>query len=302
MINFLPISILAYVLNGGSIIIDKILLQKSVSAPIVYTFYVGVLQLLALFLIPFGFQIYFGTPLFLSLASGVIFTLALYAFFSSLKLNEASMVGPVVGVLNPLFAAILGGLFLQQFLTTTQYLAILTLILGGLILTFNLIQSGLKTSNKLGWMILAGLLFALSYVLLRQAFLETTFINGLILSRLGAGGFALSFFIFPQFRQALSDTRSQVSKTGPKKVAILLFLGQLMGAVQGILLVYATSLANPALVNSLFGVQYLLILVVALIFSKNYPDLLDERLTSTVILQKILGVIILSFGLYLLSR
>jgi len=75
-----------------------------------------------------------------------------------------------------------------------------------------------------------------------------------------------------------------------------------MGAVQGFLLTFAVSLANPALVNSLFGIQYLVILTTSLLLSKSHPNLLGERLTKAIILQKVTGSIILSIGLYLLAQ
>ena len=74
-----------------------------------------------------------------------------------------------------------------------------------------------------------------------------------------------------------------------------------MGAAQGFLLALAVSLASPALVNSLFGMQYLVILGVSLALAKKAPQLLDENLSKAVVWQKILGAGILSLGVYLLS-
>ncbi len=301
MIGFLPIAILAYALNAGAIIVDKILLQKSIPNPIAYAFFISVLGLLTVLLIPFGFSLPSLNVVLMCIFSGISFTLALYAMFISLKNAEASTVGPIIGALNPLFTIIIGFLFFAQLLSSTQIIAVLILVTGATIISIDFRHHLLLLNKNLFWMIASGAFFALSYVLLREAFLQTNFLNGLILSRLGGGVFALTFLIFPTLRREIFTKKPQSSSQN-KITATLLLFGQLMGASQGLLLTYAVSLASPALVNSLFGVQYLVILLFSLAIYRKYPSLLDETLTRTTILQKIIGVIILSFGLYVLSK
>lgn len=304
MISFLPIAALAYALNAGSIIIDKILLQKSLPNPIAYVFYINILGLLAVVLIPFGFSLPSEDTIYFAVIAGIAFVGALYAMFTALKVSEASLVGPIVGSLNPLFSAIIGGIFLGEILSTQQYLAVGVLIIGSLILAVDFRNGSQILTKKMSWMVIAGLLFAISYVFLRQTFLQTSFLNGLIISRLAAGVLVAMFLLLPNLRQAIFQKQPngvEGQKVNPKRIVVLLGLGQIMGAAQGLLITYAVSLANPALVNSLFGVQYVVILAVALLLYQNHPHLLEERLNKNVIIQKVVGVIILSFGLYLLS-
>lgn len=301
MPTFLPIAILAYALNGGSLIIDKILIRKLLPNPLVYTFYVAVLQFLVIFLIPLGFNLQFNNGFYFAIFSGITSIAALYALYTSLKLNEASIVGPVVGSLNPVFTAIIGALLLNQLLNQNQYVAILILILGALFLAFNQTFLKIDLGKKFWWMVISGLFFAISYIFLRQAFLQDSFVNVLVNSRLAAAILGLLFLIPNSTRKAIFYKQKSDS-TRSKNVAIFLGLGQIMGVGQGLLLTYATSLANPALVNSLFGVQYLIILLVALFLYQKFPNLLDEKLTAKVIIQKLFGVIILSFGLYLIAK
>lgn len=299
--NFLPISILAYTFNAGSIIIDKILIQNALPKPIVYTFYVNVLQLLVVVLIPFGFSLQINAQFYWAVVSGIISVFALFALFTSLKLNAATLVGPIVGALNPLFAAIIGGVFLGQVLNATQYLAIGILILGSLVLAFNFSTIKLKLNLAFWWMVASGFLFGLSFVLLREAFLGSDFINGLVVSRIAAGAFALTFLLIPSTRASIFQ-KQESTKAQTKQLVILLAIGQSMGAISGLLTSYAVSLANPALVNSLFGVQYVVILGAALILYKKHPHLLEEKLSRNIMIQKGFGVVILSIGLYLLAK
>ena len=293
--NFIPFAILGYSLTAGALIVDKILLRHSIPNPFVYAFYINLLGLFALFLIPFGASfdangIFFGT------VSGILYVFALVTMFQALKHGEASVVGPVVGALNPLFTLIILALFFSQSLNQSEFIGFFVLIFGALILTFDLWSKGLKLNNQLFWIIISGVFWALSYITLKQTFEYSNFFGGLVITRAAAGLFVLPWLLFPAFRKHVFP------RTKKSSTPILLFLGQAMGAMSGIFINFGVLLANPALVNSLFGVQYLVILTVALLLNKNNPHLLDEKLTKATILQKTIGVIVLSFGVYLLSK
>lgn len=303
MISFLPIAILAYALEGGAVVINKIQLQTKQLNPVSYTFYSGILQALAIVLIPFGFNLNFtANTLLFAIFAGIFYILAMYVFFKSLKLNEVSVAGPLVGALNPLFTLIIGAAILNQTLSSSQFGAFMILIAGSLMLTLNLWVHNLTFGKNLLWICLAGLLFALSYVFLREAFLQTSFINGLVISRVAAGIFALSWIAIPVFRKQIISPDKNTPRVYNKPVLLLFLAAQVMAGLAVFLLFFATSLAPPALVNALFGVQYLIILPVALFLGKNHPSLLDENLKYNVLLQKIVGAGILSLGVYLLSK
>jgi uncharacterized membrane protein len=299
--NFLPISILAYALNGGAAIIDKILINSKIQSPYVYVFYISVMGLFAILLIPFGIQLSIY-PAILSIISGIVANLALLAYFAALKNGEASVVTPIIGSLNPLFSLILGSLFLGQLISPIQSVAFFLLILGSVILTASLWVDKVTLNRQLLLMISAGFLFALSYVLIREAFLLSNFVSGLVISRVAGGLFVLPLLLIPRTRLEIlanKATKHHFANT----TSLLLFSGQAMGGIAVFLMTFATSLVNPALVNSLFGVQYLTILIVALFLAHEHKKkLLDEDLTKNVLIQKIMGALILSVGVFLLSK
>lgn len=299
--NFLVVATLAYVFVAGAAVVDKILLRKSVSSPLVYTFDVNVLQFLVLALIPFGFSFSLDNAFYLAAASGITSVLALYAFFVSLKVNEASVASSLIGAFNPIFALILGSLLLSQNLTFSQTLAVFVLIGGSLILTFNRHFSTLEFNHKFLPMIISGFLFGLSYVLLRQAFLETSFVNGLVVSRIAAALFVLTFLLIPSVKKEIFSKRGNNAVASKGSLVLMLF-GQSMAAISGLLITYGITLTSPAIINSMFGIQYPAIILFAYLVSKKFPHVIDERLSGKVIIQKVAGVIILSLGLYLLAR
>lgn len=314
--NFLPYALFGYALVGASLLVNKIQIQTKQINPVSYTFYAGILQGFALLLIPFGFNLNFSQEtLFSAIISGIFFVLALYTLFSALNVSELSVVGPLVGALNPLFSLLIGVLFFNHLLTSTQLSAFFVLLFGAAVLTTNLwashnwfytvVASRLALNRALILMILSGFLFGLSYIFLREAFLQSSFINGLVISRLSAAVFALMFLLVPKLKYQIrgfpSERRINPHRTLDTGQKLLFLLGQAASGGGNLAIFFAVALANPALVNSLFGVQYLVILIVAL-FLKNYPKLLDEKLTKGAIVQKSVGTAILSIGVYLLSK
>lgn len=300
MINFLPIAILAYALNGGAAVIDKILLNKSVPSPIAYVFYISALGLLAVFLIPFGIQLNFYAIVY-SILAGIFGNLALLTYFQSLKKGEASIVAPIVGGFNPLFALLIGSIFLGQVLTPPQLSAFFILMLGAVVLTHSIWSNKLAANQQLVLMAVSGLLFAMSYVFLREVFALSNFLTGLVISRLTGGLFVIIFLLHPHTRRLIFSSRVTHNQF-VNKTSLLLLMGQIFGASSGLLITYGVSLTSPALVNSLFGFQYLVILGAALILGRKHPQLLDEDLTKGTLVQKIIGAGILSLGVYLLSK
>lgn len=300
--NFLPFTITAYAFNAGGVLIDKILLNKSLPNPLTYTFFIALLQFTTILLLPFGAKVELQGWTHLALVSGLVWIFAIYTLFVGLKVNEASVAGPTVGASNPLFSIILGGLLLNQTLSLNQYLAFTLLLLGALLLTLNHWSKKLQMDIKLIWPLLSGFFFAVHYIILRQAFLEGAFLDVLIVNRLGAAFLILPLLLIPNWRKQIFTSRHHSQGITSKTTLIMFVSGQLMAAFSGFLLTYGVSLANPGIVNSLFGVQYLVILIVSLLLAKKHPHLLEENLSKSVIVQKIAGAVVLSIGLYLLSR
>lgn len=297
---FIPISILAYAFQGVSVLIAKAQLESSLPRPIAYAFYGTISQLLAIVLIPFGFTWDFSSlVLTQSFLAGATFFVAVVLMMQGIKDNEASVAGPVIGALNPLFALIIGWIFLGQVLTANQTWAVVILIIGAVVLTLNHWVKGIKTFKyNFLILVLSGALYGLSYVFLREVFLQTSFINGLVLSRIAVGICAFTLLVLPSWRTQIF---SKPKKEQVEKTSFVFIIGQIAAGISNLLIFYAVSLANPAIVNSFFGIQYIIILGAAFLLYKKHPKLLDEDISKKTVGLKIAGIGILSFGLYLIA-
>jgi len=82
--TWLLIAALAQLTLGTSAVFDKLLLRRGVFDPWVYTFWVGILGIFSLVLVPFGFESVSLGFLLLALLAGSIFILAVLFMFLSL--------------------------------------------------------------------------------------------------------------------------------------------------------------------------------------------------------------------------
>ena len=96
-------AICSYLLLAIVALVDKYLLVGPIPNPKVYSFYVGMLGVLSLLLIPFvNFYIPDSRQIILSLTAGIFFVLGLFWYYKALNIFEASRVIPAIGGLLPI--------------------------------------------------------------------------------------------------------------------------------------------------------------------------------------------------------
>jgi len=294
---WLIIAIGGYFLNALAAIIDKILLKKSVPNPGVYAFFISLLGILAFILAPWGLTLVSPRIMILSLITGALFVTALILFFTALQKNEASRVVPFIGGLQPAGIFLLSFLFLGERLSEFQIIAFVLLIFGGILISRERAEKNLESKSWFWYALISGLLFAGFYTLTKYIFTQVGFIDGLLWPRLGSFAVALLLLFGKKMREDLFNIRRTAA---PASYGAFLF-GQTAGAFSFVLINYAISLASVTLVNALQGTQYAFVFILALILSFTLPKLLKEKLTSRIIVQKIIALILIIAGIVFLN-
>ncbi len=298
---FLPIVLVGYLFNCISILFDKVVVEKSVSSPLVYTFYVGVLGLLSLLLIPFGFTLPGWYPIIFSVLAGISYIFGLYTLYVALKAGQASIVSTVIGALNAVFTLVIATFIFAGDLSSKQILASVVLIIGLSILpSHSLIKTRLERSHLL-LMVASGIFYALGAIFLKEAFNHTSFLNGLILTYGANGVLLLPLLLFPQFRRMLQAAKPTHGGSLHKS-SLPILASQISGATAGVLITYAYSLTSPAIVNSLRGVQYIFLFLIVYLLPKRFRLLFHEELNKVALIHKVVGIVIIMVGLYILAR
>lgn len=300
--NWLVAVLIGHLLNAVSFVLNKVLLTKEIQNTFAFAFWIGILGLLAVVLIPFGFDIPSTAGIILNLVTGALFIAALLFFFFALKGGEASRVAPFIGGIIPILTWIFEILFLDVSLTGGPLFAFFILVIGTIIITVDIDNSDghKEKQGAKAWAygFFAALAFALSFGLAKIAYLDQEFFSSFVWQRFGSLLFVLLFLFSASNRKAIAESVSLFKE----KAGWVYITSQAFGGVAFLFINYAISLASVSIVNALQGVQYALLLVMAVVGSIFYPKLLQESMSKKSLAVKILGVIVIGIGLYMVSQ
>ncbi len=306
--SWLVLAIIAYLVLALVNLADKFLLDKVLPSSLTYTFLVGLLSLLVIFLAPWflewpGFSIFL-----LNIITGALFPLALLLLYRSLKEGEASLVIPLIGGGAQVFTILLAIIFLGEVFVIKQWLALALLVAGTIMIswfpsghhwwtkTFAWFKvGGSKHSLIIFRSILAALFFAAFMILSKYAYNNQNFLSAFIWIRLGTFIGVLFLLIKIKNRKEISKNLRRLLKGRHES---LFLANQALAAVGAFLQQYAIFLGSVALVNALQGLQYALLLALGGLIAVFYPKLMQENFSRNIIIQKIVAVSLISLGLY----
>lgn len=296
---WLWVTISAYFLFAVVSLIDKYILTGPPN-PKIYSFYVGVLGILVLVLIPWvSFFVPTWWVIGLSFLAGTFLILGLFGLYTALEYFEASRVVPALGAFIPLFTFGLVNLVpgREASFSAQVLISFILLLAGSILITFRTKQAFFTKSLKIS--AVAALLFSLSFFLTKQVYLNVPFWNGFIWIRVGGFIAALSFLFTKEVKQEIFEHKF----TFQKKTGTLFVINQGLGAGAAILENWAIALAGLAflpIINALQGIEYAFIFIFAVLLSLKMP-VLEEELTRKVILQKTIAILLIGAGLVLLN-
>ncbi len=299
------IAIFSYFLTAGASLLDKFLLtSKRVSHPSVYAFYIGLFSLFSLILFfPFGFHsvdIWTGIKY---LFSGAVFSYGILLFFFAININEASRVVPLRGAIIPLSTFLFSFFLFNEDLGKTDIAAMLLLIIGGLIISLDFSRKR-NIFKGFGWTLGAGILMAGAYVLYKIFYGQDNFINVFIWTRIGVFIGALSLFLVPNWKEKITGSFLGVKKGRRKnslKTAAIFLVSKLTGGIGSIALNWSMALGSVTLANALVATEYVFVFILGLLLSVKFPKIFQERKTIGNTIQKIFAIIMISFGIFLIS-
>ena len=288
-----------YALLAGEAVLSKFLITARLKNWQLYTFYVGIFSGFALVFTPFGFE-WHGPEAFLAaIISGFLFYLALAFLFQSLLVSSAVRVYVLFGAVITLTTVFLARIFLDDKITALSILGIAFLILGGLLISFKHYEKTFFSN----WQktVLAGILAALSYIVLKYAYSQQNFISGYVISRIGITIFAFLSLLVPSFRKNIFASL----RKGKRKEHIKDFFGSVVAkTVAGtgtVLIHYSIFLGSVVIVNALVSVQYLLTFLISVVLSFYWKKIFIEKFTPLNIVLKVLGVALVVLGTVLVS-
>ena len=230
--------------------------------------------------------------------------------FRALKDGEAVRVIPIIGTLIPVILLLMSSL--SGSVNLTEIWAVLILIAGLIFLTFPYLK-GSFSYNELILEFVSALLFANSYFLLKISYdlnadhssalyNSSEFLPIFVYSKLILIPALLICFLIPGINRWLFQGHRNHQKVNLWSwTGFILLIGQAAGGASQILITFAISLANPAVVNSIQGIQYVFIFILSLILAKKFPKAFGEKFSKSNVAGKVVGIIFIFAGLWLLS-
>lgn len=300
------LALIAHAGNGVVFIVDKGLLGSESGAgdPKRLAFYSGLLSALAIVLVALDFAPPNGFVVLWSLIAGALFVAALWLFFTALDSDEASRVVPITGSAVPLFTLLFAVLFLHEVLTGRGVLGVVLLILGGAVLSMRAGQTRGVRPRTLAAAIFAGAAFAAYFAVVKFLYDSfDPFWSAFGYSRLGVGVAALlvlgPIIWFSPRQKRVNRNQTKQRKQTMRYIIGAFFGSKVLGTAMFILQNYAIDLGSVTVVNALQGTQYAFVLLLAAVMSRKLPKLFKEELHRVALMQKILGIGLISLGLIL---
>lgn len=300
--DWLIIAFLAPLLWAVSNFIDKFLISKyfkgGTGTLVIYSCLIGIpVSLLILLFKPEVLSINLGTA-FLVLLNGFLYISFLFPYFKALEKADTSVVIPMFQTI-PVITYILAFFVLGETFTNIQFLASSLIILGaiGISLKFD----GRKTrfrSDVVFLMLLASFIVALNSLLFKFFAIELNFWTVSFWQYLGFSALGILLLLFVKgYRK---DFLSSFKKNG-KKIISLNIMNEVINISAVLIFTFATLLAPLSLIWVINGFQPLFVFLMGLLLTLFLPHLLKEEISKKIILQKIIFIILMLVGAYLLG-
>ena len=304
MSNWFFIALIAPILWSVINHIDKYILSKyqegkGIGALLIFSSLssVIVLPFLAIF---FRLQIFDVSlvGLFILFIVGFLSALAFYFYLRAMDVEEASVVIPLFQF-DPVFGYILSFFVLKESLNLNQILASVLILVGIILLSIEIdIDNRFRFKRKVLLLIgISSFLFALSGVLFKKLALVDSFWISIFWQYVGLTVFGILILIFyKKFRQNFTEMFA-----APKlKILSLNIISEVLYIAGALANNFALLIAPIALVFVVNSYQPLFVFIAGVLFTMFFPKFISEKISRKHFLHKLISIIIILIGSYLL--
>lgn len=291
--TWLYLIILAQLLNAIVTLADKYFVTSPlIGRPVVYAFYIGAMSGIAILLLPFGVV---SAPeaeiIRLSLIAGMSYVFSTLFLYKALKLSDASDVAPALGAISAVATFGFSFVFLGGNLTGNFLYGFSLLVIGTFITSYFHL-----TKKATLFLIVAGIMFSFSTILLKELFNRTAFWNGFFWSRLANVLGVAILFLWPSNARAILEN-IKTSSIGAKAAIIA---NKIIAGLAFLMMLYAIKLGDVSIINALAGIQFAFLLLISILFTKKFPRYLYETAHHHAMLRKIIATTLIIAGLVFL--
>jgi len=147
---------------------------------------------------------------------------------------------------------------------------------------------------------LSAFFLSLYFVLSKLIYSDISFWQGFILIRIGAFLATLFLLFFADVRKEIFQKKKSFSK----KTGFVFILTQSAGGLAVVLQNWAIALVSSiyiSFISAVQGIQYVFLFILTILISLKSSEILKERISKKVVLQKIIAIVLISIGLVFLA-
>ncbi|MFA5954399.1 MAG: EamA family transporter [Patescibacteria group bacterium] len=273
-------------------LIDRFVMLRVVRTPFAPAFAYSIVGLVGSFLIYsyFGFEYSSASHITLAIIVGVLNLISSILYLYAAQREEISRIVPLLYFV-PLFVSVFAAVFLNEVFSVWKYLGIALLIMGAILVTH---RSGKLRVSRAFWFMLMSALFWAASSVLEKYLVQTNnvwTVYGWVRIGAGLGAPILGVIVWKELKL--------VVKTHGSSRLVLMGVNESVSITAQLFLFFALSLGPVSLVSSLGLVQSFFVLLLTLVVGIWYPKLLEEEMTTRVVLQKVVATVLMFFGAFL---
>ncbi len=284
---------------------DKYLLSKyfkggGVGALMVFSSMIGVCLLPVIYLLHPEVINNFEMKFILIALNGFFYVLAVLPYFYALTKDDASVSAALFQII-PVFSYILAYFVLGETLSITQIIGGLIIIAGAVLITLDLTdQKKIKFKGEIfALMTLSCLLFAINFLFFKFFAIQYSF---WVTSFWEYTGFAIFASLLLMFVKPYRQEFVNVLKTNSLAVITINGISELINIVAKVSFNIASLLTPITLTWLVDGLQPFFIFIYGVLLTLFLPSISMENITKKVLTQKIVAIIVMVGGIYLINR
>lgn len=293
--NGVFVAIIGHGLIGISLLWDKVLLRRPQTMNLLsYTFWLGALSVLGLLLMPFGFHMPALWVAALAFGAGALQLVAVYFYYAALKGGEASQTLAIMGGFSPVATWLIGLALLPRQIGGSKLSGFALMVAGGFVMFF---AERLHSRGVMLYILLASGLFGLVNVMQKAAFNQVNFVTGYVFFTIGTFAGALALLARRSWRTQILENSGSAEPSSK----FWYMVNRFMAGVGSFLIFYAISLENPAVVDAITAIRYVIIFLGAYLITKFRPKWLSEDFSGMVLVGKMIATLLVVAGLVILG-
>ncbi len=280
-------------------VIDKIVISKGyIKSPFVYIVLNGAMNVFLILLLPFfSFEPLKFTDFLIALFSGIMLSAAVAVYYKAVQFDEISKI-KIMFQIEPIFVLALSFLFLGEVLTRNYFLGFLSLIVAGLLVSYEKAGKKFKLS-KAFYLAVAALIFSSFYVVsAKYIYSITAFWSAFLWIRL-----ANSTALFVLFSKSIRSQFIRTFKNMRSKIRNLLIFKMVIDFSAFVFAGYALLKGPVSLISALStAVAPLFTFAIALFMTLYFPMVIKEKIDKRAVFTKLLAILLIIAGIAFINR